>query len=285
MSAGRGNRSPANPLSAADLVDVPPAPHHTEERRLPGQAGRRRRAITTRPRGRTSRAVPARGLVPDIALGSTIRAAARRGAPLQLRREDVHRRVRVAPRGTTILFVVDTSWSMAVARRLSAARGAVQALLADAYLRRDRIGLITFRNSEAELRVAPTGAISAARRALANTPVGGRTPLAAALVEAMRVFRRERIRHPESDGLMVMLTDGGANVSLHGGPPLEEAWRAAARLRRARVRAIVINAAGASGSGRLATLLARQLGAPCLAVTDYRADLLYRAVRRALDRV
>ena len=278
--------------SAAEVAPVQAELAPGPDRRSGRRGGRRRRAVVDAARGHVVRARHARRFVSDVALGTTIRAAAGRastsrrgGVAVTIEAGDVHQKVRVAPRSTTILFVVDASWSMAVARRLRAARGALFALLADAYMRRDRVGLITFRNRAAAVKLSPTGAIDAARRALAHLPVGGTTPLAAALVEAGRVFRREAIRHPDTDALMIILTDGAANVPLSaGGVPLEDAWRAADRLRRRGVRSVVINAESRERDRGLAQTLARRLGASAPVLAELRADALFAATRRAMER-
>ena len=260
------------------------------ERQAIRTGGRRSVPVDDRRRGRYVRALPARGELEDIALDATIRAAApwqleRRtdGGRLAIRSEDLRRKHRVAPRSTTIVFVVDASWSMAVTRRMRAARGAILGLLGDAYLRRDRVGLVTFRGQRAASRLEPTGAVALARRALRDLPVGGKTPLAAALIEASRMFRREALRRPGARALMVLLTDGAANVSVGQAPPLEEAWYAADRLRAAGIRSVVIDAEQPHRDRGLARALADHLNAPAIVLADLRADLLYRAVRRALD--
>ena len=260
------------------------------EREATRTGGRRNAPVDDRRRGRYVRALPATGELEEIALDATIRAAApwqltRRtaGGRMAIRSEDLQRKHRVAPRSTTIVFVVDASWSMAVTRRMRAARGAILGLLGDAYLRRDRVGLITFRGQRAVSRLEPTGAVALARRALRDLPVGGKTPLAAALIEASRMFRREALRRPGARALMVLLTDGAANVSVGQAPPLEEAWYAADRLRGAGIRSVVIDAEQPHRDRGLARALADHLNAPAIVLADLRADLLYRAVRRALD--
>ena len=213
-------------MTGADHAGAPMLSRAPLNRRVRRAGGRRTRMIAHRMRGHVVRAVGVGKFVPDVALEATIRAAALHHSvapPISIVAADVHQKQRVAPRSTTILFVVDASWSMAVARRMRAARGAMFALLADAYLRRDRVGLITFRDRRASVRLAPTRAISVARKALATIPIGGKTPLASALVEAARVFRREHVRQPHADALMVIVTDAAANVSVAGGAPLQEA--------------------------------------------------------------
>jgi len=166
---------------------------------------------------------------------------------------------------------------------MRAARGAMIALLADAYRRRDRVALITFRKRSATVALAPTGSIVLARRALSHLPVGGTTPLASALIEAARLFRREKLRHPCTDMLMIILTDGAANVGVAAGSPLDQAWCAADRLRRLGVRSIVIDGERPERMRGLATALARRLKAPAIELSELRPDLLYHSVRRAMN--
>jgi magnesium chelatase subunit D len=262
------------------------------DRTIRRSTGRRSFTITDRRRGWCVRARAADDAADDLALDATIRAAAGAqswrprtdGAPLvQIRREDLRRNVRVAPESTVIVFVVDASWSMAVSQRIRAARGAILTLLEDAYQRRERVGLVTFRKNRADVLLAPTGAVAPARRALESLSIGGKTPLSAGLLAAARLFRRERLRQPDARALMVLLTDGAANVALGDSPPLAEAWRVADRIRRAGVRSVVIDAERRGPGRGLTQALASHLGAPALVTLDFRADLLYRAVRRALD--
>ena len=273
-------------MTEADHAGAPVLSRAPLNRRVRRAGGRRTRMIAHRTRGHVVHAVGVGTFVPDVALEATIRAAALHHSvapPISIVAADVHQKQRVAPRSTTILFVVDASWSMAVARRMRAARGAMFALLADAYLRRDRVGLVTFRDRRASVRLAPTRAISVARKALATIPIGGKTPLASALVEAARVFRREHVRQPHADALMVIVTDAAANVSVAGGAPLEEAWSAADRLRLCGVRSVVIDAERPDRDQGLASTLAQHLGASAVVLSELRADLLYREVRRALE--
>ncbi|NLH83174.1 MAG: VWA domain-containing protein, partial [Phyllobacteriaceae bacterium] len=132
--------------------------------------------------------------------------------------------------GHLVLFVVDGSGSMGAQRRMVAVKGAVQSLLIDCYQRRDRVGLIVFRKDRAELVLPPTRSVEMAGRRLATLPVGGKTPLAAGLLEAARVVERARLREPETRVLMVVLSDGRANHSLTGSKPLEEVRRAVGHL-------------------------------------------------------
>src|SRR3990170_3949614 len=120
---------------------------------------------------------------------------------------------------------------MAARARMSAVSGAVLSLLRDAYQRRDKVGLVTFRASAAELVLPPTSSVPAAQARLAGMRTGGRTPLAGGLLRARAVLRVERLRDPRRRPLLVVLTDGRATVAARpGGDPVADACRAAGLL-------------------------------------------------------
>jgi len=198
-------------------------------------------------------------------------------------RDDLREKVRVTQQSYLILFVVDGSWSMAVAQRMEAAKGAVLRLLTEAYQRRDWVGMITFRRDEATLVLPPTRSVALARRVLTDLPVGGKTPLAAGLVRALEVIQRQRLVSPEIVPFMVLLTDGAANVPLvAGNDPLDDAYRAADQLARAGVQGVVINLEHPQFDQGLADALAQRLRMPCYRLPELQADALVRTVRRAL---
>ncbi len=142
-----------------------------------------------------------------------------------IRSSDYQRKVRVKKAANLVLFVVDASWSMAVAERMAATKGAILSLLTDAYQRRDRVGLVVFQKDRATLVLPPTNSVQLAQRALADIPVGGKTPLSAGLLLAHEVIEKERIVHPDVMPLIILLTDGAGNVSMSNLPPQEEAHR------------------------------------------------------------
>lgn len=137
----------------------------------------------------------------------------RRGRRLLIRSEDLRVRHLEAPRVVSTVFVVDGSGSHA-ARRLAEAKGAVELLLAGSYVRRERVGLVIFRNRDAEVALPLTRSLARARRVLAGLPGGGGTPLAAGLDLGLRVALDAR--RSGSQPRMVVLTDGKANVDLEG---------------------------------------------------------------------
>ena len=256
------------------------------------QGGRRTQTRTDQKRGRYITARPANGRTSDIAFDATVRAAApyqRRRRPtrprlaLAIEPSDLQRKVRVRRAANLILFVVDASWSMAVAERMSATKGAILSLLTDAYQRRDRVGLIVFQKDRALTVLPPTNSVQLAQKALADIPVGGKTPLSAGLRLAYELFQQERVAHPEVLPLLILLTDGAGNVSMSHLPPQEEAHAMAELICQANVRAVVINMEHAAFDQGLATTLAERLGGPCYTLAELKAENLYRAVRQQLD--
>ena len=180
-------------------------------------AGRRSRTRTERKRGHYVQARPTPGKAYDLAFDATLRAAApfqrdrseqRKKVAFAVKPGDYMRKVRVRRAANLILFLVDASWSMAVAERMSATKGAILSLLTDAYQRRDRVGLIVFQKDRATLVLPPTNSVLLAQRALENIPVGGKTPLSAGLAMSYDVLRQEKMLHPDVMPLLMVLTDG-----------------------------------------------------------------------------
>ncbi|MFQ5617026.1 MAG: VWA domain-containing protein, partial [Anaerolineales bacterium] len=144
------------------------------------KSGRRSRTHTERKRGRYIQARPAHGKTSDVAFDATFRAAAphqkdrteqRKEVEFAIQPQDLHHKVRVKRSANLVLFAVDASWSMAVAERMQATKGAILSLLTDAYQRRDRVGLVVFQKDRARLVLPPTNSVQLAQRALADIPV------------------------------------------------------------------------------------------------------------------
>jgi Mg-chelatase subunit ChlD len=194
----------------------------------------------------------------------------------------LQRKVRVKKQANLVVFVVDASWSMAVAERMSATKGAIMSLLTDAYQRRDRVGLVVFQKDRAQLVLPPTNSVELARKALVDIPVGGKTPLAAGLALTLEVFKRDKLSHPDAMPLLILLTDGAGNVSMGNLPPQEEAHLIADQIRETDIRSVVINMEHASFDQGLAKQLADRLDGPCYTLQELRADLLYHTVREEM---
>jgi Mg-chelatase subunit ChlD len=190
--------------------------------------------------------------------------------------------VRVKKTANLVLFLVDASWSMAVAERMAATKGAILSLLTDAYQRRDRVGLIVFQKDRATLILPPTNSVQLARRALVDIPVGGKTPLSAGLLLAYEVLAQEAITHPDIEALLLVLTDGAGNVSIGPLPPQEEAYGFAGQIASRNFRSVVINMEHASFDQGLAQSLADHLEAPCYTLNELKAENLLLTVRQEI---
>ncbi|GAA2408942.1 putative cobaltochelatase [Streptomyces glaucosporus] len=246
-----------------------------------GAAGRRSRARTAQ--GRTTGARRPRGALGRLHLAATVRAAAphqrargRTGPGLVVRRDDLREAVREGRESNLVLFVVDASGSMAARKRMGAVKGAVLSLLLDAYQRRDKVGLVSFRGADAEVALPPTSSVDAAAARLESLPTGGRTPLAAGLLRAREVLRVERLRDPSRRPLLVAVTDGRAT----GGPrPVERARQAARLLAADGTASVVVDCESGPVRLGLAGALAAELGGPAVTLDELRADAVTSLVR------
>ncbi len=246
-----------------------------------GAAGRRSRARTEH--GRTTGARRPRGALTKLHLAATVQAAAphqrargRSGPGLVVRRDDLRQATREGREGNLVLFVVDASGSMAARQRMSAVKGAVLSLLLDAYQRRDKVGLVTFRGTGADVALPPTSSVDAAAARLETLPTGGRTPLAAGLLRAHDVLRVERLRDPARRPLVVLVTDGRAT----GGPePVALAGRAARLFAADGVASVVVDCESGPVRLGLAGQLAGELGGTAVTLDELRADSIAGLVK------
>jgi magnesium chelatase subunit D len=208
------------------------------------------------------------------------RARGRRGAGLRIERADLRQATLEGREGNLVLFVVDASGSMGARSRMAAVKGAVLSLLMDAYQRRDKVGLITFRGGEAELALPPTWSVEAAAARLTSLPTGGRTPLAAGLLRAHETLRLERVRDPQRRPLLVVVTDGRA-TGARGGDHLGDARRAAGLLAAGGTASVVVDCEFGPVRLGLAAGLGTALGAETLRLEELGAESLVRTVREA----
>jgi magnesium chelatase subunit D len=247
-----------------------------------GTAGRRSRARTDS--GHVTGARAPRGRIGRVHVPATFAAAAPHqvtrgrapGAGLLLRPGDLREARHEGRESNLVLFAVDASGSMAARARMGAVKGAVLSLLLDAYQRRDKVGMVTFRGGGAQVALPPTFSVEAAAARLAAVPTGGRTPLAAGLLRAHEVLRTERIRDPRRRGLLVLVTDGRAT----GGPdPVASAHRAAGLLAAAGVHSVVVDCESGPVRLGLAAGLAQSLGGAVLRLEHLAAGTLADSVR------
>lgn len=195
---------------------------------------------------------------------------------LRLHPDDVRRAIRQGREGNLVIFVVDASGSMAARDRMAAVSGATMSLLRDAYQRRDKVAVITFRQQGARVLLPPTSSAHIAGRRLARFDTGGKTPLAEGLLAARELIIREKVRDRARRPLVVVLTDGRATA---GPDPLGRTRIAAARLVAEGAAAVVVDCETSYVRLGLAGQLAGQLGAPAIRLEQLHADHLTQAVR------
>ncbi len=249
-----------------------------------GTAGRRSRARTET--GRRVAAERPTGSGGSLHLVETIRAAVphqygrgRVEGRLLLRGEDLRVAVREGRESNLVLFCVDASGSMAARKRMEQVKTAVLSLLLDAYQRRDKVGLVTFRGDRAELALPPTSSVDVAAARLEDLPAGGRTPLAEGLLEAARVLDLERIRDPRRRTLLVVVTDGRATS---GADAVARSRTIAAALAATGVAAVVVDCESGPMRMGLARTLADDLAAEHVPVGEVSAEVLADVARGGL---
>jgi magnesium chelatase subunit D len=262
--------SSKGPGSSPATSQTAPVGHAGRAQVIRGSAGKAtgtpgRRSTARTGRGRTVGTLPTSAPTGPIHLQATLAAAApfqrgrgRQSGRLLLAATDLRRAERRGKEGNLVLFVVDASGSMAARARMTEVKGAVLGLLVDAYQRRDKVGLITFRDKGAELVLPPTSSVENAARRLDGIATGGRTPLAAGLAKAVRVINAEHLRDPLRRPLVLLITDGRADGA--------SAARAGAGLRGHDV--VVVDCERGRVRLRLAEKLAVALGADYLPLED-----------------
>ncbi len=249
--------------------------------RKPGKSGAPVRGARGRPLG-TRPGVPRDGMRLDLM--ETLRAAApwqrvRGGGTLvKIRRDDLRVTRRQQRAETTTIFLVDASGSLAM-NRLAEAKGAVELLLADCYVRRDQVAVLAFRGTTASLLLPPTRSLVRAKRGLAGLPGGGGTPLAAG-IEAGAILA-DGVRRRGGTPTLVLLTDGQANVGRDGSggrvQAAADATLAARLVRAAGHAALMIDTAPRPNPASRA--LAEAMGARYLALPRADAAAVSRSVR------
>jgi magnesium chelatase subunit D len=241
-----------------------------------------------RPAG-TRQGVPRNGA--RLSLIDTLRSAApwqplrRRQSPardgLLVERGDFRVKRYKQKRQTTAIFAVDASGSAAL-HRMAEAKGAVELILADCYVRRDQAALIAFRGKTADLLLPPTRSLQRAKKSLADLPGGGGTPLCAGIEQAMLVA--QNVRRGGGTPLVVFLTDGKANIARDGSASRAQALRdaetAGSVLKRAGVRCLMIDLSDARGGP--AAKIADAMGASYLPLPHADAARISHSVSAAM---
>lgn len=287
-----GENSPAPP-QGQDVVFAAGQPFavrritHGRDRILRQGSGRRSRTRTATRAGRYVRAT-AWLQNNDLAFDATLRAAAphqvyreKNGMAIAIEKGDFRSKVREKRIGNFLLFVVDASGSMGAQQRMVETKGAILSLLLDAYQKRDKIGLVAFKGKTAEVLLPPTNSVEMGYKLLQELPSGGRTPLAAGLLKAYDLIKTHFYKDPNVDPLLILISDGRANVSMGEDKPLLEARRVAEIIRNdARIKTLVVDVEkdGLVTFG-LARELALALGAEYYRIDDLKAGKLVQVVR------
>ncbi|OPX72976.1 MAG: von Willebrand factor type A domain protein [Methanoregulaceae archaeon PtaU1.Bin059] len=232
----------------------------------------------------------------DLALDATIRAAAPcqaarpRGAlAVSIREDDIREKVRVGKVSASCVFLVDASGSMGAMKRMEAAKGAILSLLLDSYQQRDRIGMVAFRGDRAEVLLPLSHSVDLAKKSLADLPTGGKTPLVEGIWKAIEVLDREQRKNGEAVPVLVLISDGRANVS-RGGDIRAEIRSAAQELRSRGVHTVIIDTEE-TGSAFLKMQLgycreiAEESGGRYYSVSDLKAGILGDIARNEFARV
>ncbi|MBR1591058.1 MAG: VWA domain-containing protein [Acidaminococcaceae bacterium] len=212
-------------------------------------SGKRSLTKTDLKQGRYVRAEIPKNKVDDLAFDATIRAAApyqrhrpKNDCAINIQQGDLRQRVREKRIGTTFLFVVDASGSMGAQERMRAVKGAIFAMLQEAYQKRDKVGMIAFRRKVAEELLPITRSVDLAQKRLAEMPTGGKTPLAEGLAQAFISLDMLKRKEPDAEPVLVLVTDGRANsVVQEGEDPVESALKLARQIHKAKITSVVID--------------------------------------------
>lgn len=254
-------------------------------------SGKRSRTRSQAGQGRFVRAARPQGKARDIALVATLRAAASRpqerlsregtGLAVKVLPDDLREKVREKRIGHLILFLVDLSGSMGVERRIKVVKGAIFSLLEDAYQKRDKVAVIAFRGNSAEIVLGITRSVERARKKLQVLPTGGKTPLAHGLSLGYEFLQAARAQDADLAPLLVLVSDGRANVSLHGTDPAEEALAIAQRIGLAGIPAWVIDSEQGFIRLGLPVELAKALGGRYSRLDELSGGAIATAVQHA----
>lgn len=268
---------------------APFALHFAEPRGFRGGGtGKRLKTRSATSRGRYVRYRMPSGPVRDIALDATLRAAAMHEREpdsallVTVRDGDLREKVRERRTGLTILFLVDASGSMGARRRMGAVKGAVLSMLGDAYRKRDAVGIAAFRNEGTAVVLPFTRSVDLAEKHLRSLTTGGRTPLADGICSAYELLRAARIREPGSAQLLVLVTDGRANVSR--ADPFAEALKMAERAAAEPVQTLVLDTESGFARFGMAKKLAEALQGDWLPLNTVSKSEIEQGVRAFMER-
>lgn len=244
--------------------------------------GRRKTELSSR-KGRYIKATPLGDSPGTIAVDATLRKAAFRifrEKSFRIAKDDIMEKVYSGRGGASILFVVDASGSMGVEALMQKTKSLVFTLLADAYRKRERVGMTVFRGTRAETVLPFTRSVTLARRSLREIRTGGKTPLSLALKKSIDEITTEKKKHAKNECVALYFTDGRANIATGGGDPFDEALVHARRLRAMNIKLFVIDTDPTWISYPYAKDLAKEMGGRYYKLADILdgniRELIYR---------
>jgi magnesium chelatase subunit D len=278
VTTAAGDPFPVEPL------DLPPS------RLVRTAPGSRTRTRSENKIGRYVRATPTPPAAPDLALDATLRAAApyqavrdRSNLALAIAAPDLRHKVRERKIGRHILLVVDASGSMGAQDRMRETKAAILSLLLDAYRRRERVGLVVCQGHKAVTALPFTHSIEVAQRYLRDLPTGGKTPLPHGLALALDLIGKERAKHPKDAYLLVLITDGKANVALTDGKlAMQEVRELAAQVRTLGINSLILNTERYWHEASCLPEISRLMGASYYTIDKLRARDLVSRIGEAL---
>ncbi|SFG98302.1 protoporphyrin IX magnesium-chelatase [Desulfotomaculum arcticum] len=259
------------------------------DRMMRNGSGRRLTTITLSKSGRYVRSTMQRRNN-DLALDATVRAAApcqkyrlREKKAIAIEPIDIREKIREKRVNNLLLFVVDASGSMGAQRRMVETKTAVLSLLHDAYQKRDKIGMVAFRDNTADILLPPTNSVELGQKLLGELPVGGMTPLSAGLLKAYEVAKASLRKNSYLSPLLIIITDGKGNVSMDKEKPLVEALNVAQLIAgENRIKTMVIDVERVNRvSFGVAQVMANIMGAYYFKIDELKSQELVRAVKFA----
>jgi len=296
---GRDKEESENSLSHSPILEnVFPVGDTFKVRRIQMQrdrilrkgSGRRSRTRTSSKAGRYIMSTMERR-TNDLALDATLRAAApyqkqrsRQDVAIVIEESDIREKIREKRIGNFIVFVVDASGSMGAGKRMIETKGAILSLLLDAYQKRDKVAMVAFKADRAEVLLPPTSSIELAHKLLEELPTGGKTPLCHGISLGYQIIQSYFRKDPHIYPLLILISDGKANVSQYGGKPLSEAMEVAEEIKNDnRVNTVVVDVekSGLISFG-LAHQLSLQMGARYFRIEDLKSDTLVEILREDL---
>ncbi|MGN0655408.1 MAG: VWA domain-containing protein [Ruminiclostridium sp.] len=249
--------------------------------------GRRSLVKTNLIQGRYVRSASVKGK--DIAFDATLRAAApyqtsraRNGLAFSIEKSDFRIKVREKRTGNFILFVVDASGSMGAGKRMTAVKGAILSLLSDAYQKRDKVAMITFRNEGAQLALGMTRSVDLAAKKLEKLSTGGKTPLYAGLSMAHELVKALVCKEKELMPVIVLVSDGRATFGKSDNP-LHDAMEEAKGIAADKIKTVVIDVEQDFIRLRLAEKIAYEMNADVYSLSGLHSGAILSAVRQAIN--